>query len=166
MVNWHRDELVHEHTPGVGCLHHSKEETHQKLVPGQIIIKLSSDYYQIIIKLSSNYYQIIIKLLSNYYQIIMAKRRPTKSWYIHGQIVIRLQGMMNGGPNIFAQNWSVYVDSKSIFDLYSISSSLQCNGGLTVAFKVDFVVQCEIFSTDSLQPWTIFGTYSYAFVHN
>ena len=56
MVNWHRDELVHEHTPGVGCLHQSKQETHQKLVPGQIIIKLSSNYYQIIIKLASNYH--------------------------------------------------------------------------------------------------------------
>ena len=42
MVNWHRDKLVHEHTPGMGCFHHGKEETHQKLVPGKFIIKIIS----------------------------------------------------------------------------------------------------------------------------
>ena len=40
MVNWHRDELVHEHTPGVGSLHQCKEQTHQQLVPRQMIIGL------------------------------------------------------------------------------------------------------------------------------
>ena len=40
MVNWHRDELVHEHTPGVGSLHQCKQQTHHQLVPGQMIIGL------------------------------------------------------------------------------------------------------------------------------
>ena len=39
MVDWHRDELMHQHTPGVGSLHQGKEKTHQHLVPGQMKIK-------------------------------------------------------------------------------------------------------------------------------
>ena len=39
MVDWHRDELMHQHTPGMGSLHQGEEKTYQHLVPGQIKIK-------------------------------------------------------------------------------------------------------------------------------
>ena len=137
MVNWHRDELVHEHTPGVGSLHHGKQQTHQQLVPRQMIIGST--------------------LRKKYFG-------PKIPWTIK-TIIVCIKFLKIGGHfcwikgNVILGIW--------ISHLYWSLTCRLCTASLTYFLLDILGVFCwSIFLNDSFELWTISGEYSAVFVHN